>query len=106
MLSPSPTPSTTPESERRGTPRYHVDLAVRFWRGEHAGPPEEGQLRDVSWGGLFVETAAALERGAPLTLEVSMPQHRDPVPLRGHVVWVSAAGAKGAGIGIKLCVAL
>jgi Tfp pilus assembly protein PilZ len=37
-----------------------------------------------------------------MDLLVSMPQHRDPVPLRGRVAWISSGGPKGPGIGIEL----
>jgi hypothetical protein len=100
----------TDTEERRITPRYGVDLPVRLWsEPEDASERVEilsGQVRDVSWGGLFVCTGAAEPIGSTMGLLVSMPQHRDPVPLRGRVAWVSNGGPKGPGLGIRLQTAL
>lgn len=91
--------------ERRTTPRYGVDLPVRLW--SEADPSqrveiESGKVSDVSWGGLFIQTGASQPVGAEMGLLVTMPQHRDPVPLRGRVAWISNGGPKGQGLGIRL----
>ncbi len=92
--------------DRRTTPRYGVDLPVRLW-SEGMDPSqrveiESGKVCDVSWGGLFIKTGANQPVGAEMGLLVTMPQHRDPVPLRGRVAWISHGGPKGPGLGIQL----
>jgi len=120
---PSPTPSTTrgnclrleppPQgAERRTTPRYTVELPVRYatmqlevGNGQvesHSKPEIEGRVADVSWGGLFIRSASLETVGTPVSLLVTLPQRADPVPLRGQVAWVTDNGPKGPGMGIRL----
>jgi len=96
--------------ERRTTPRYGVDLPASLWSEPTEGDADpaarleilSGQVRDVSWGGLFISTAATQRIGTAVSLLVNMPQHREPVPLRGRVAWISSGGQKGRGIGVQL----
>jgi hypothetical protein len=91
------------QDDRRGTPRYEVQLPVRFWSEllEFEGTAElEGEVRDVSWGGLFVHSEYLETPGTPVRLLVEMPHA--PVSLRGQVAWVASGPPKGPGMGIRL----
>ena len=93
-------------SERRTTPRYPVDLPVRFWSEPVEGPigiDSIGHIADVSWGGLFLRSQTVEAVGTPVSLLVTMSQRDRPVPLRGHVAWICpTTSPKGPGMGIRL----
>ena len=91
-------------SERRRSPRYPVELPVRFWSEllEFEGRVElSGEVSDVSWGGLFVRCEFLETPGTPVSLLVTLPG-TEPVPLKGHVAWVAEEPPKGPGMGIRL----
>ncbi len=78
-------------------------MPVRFWSEllEFEGTAElEGEVRDVSWGGLFVRSEYLETPGTPVRLLVEMPHA--PVTLRGQVAWIASGPPKGPGMGIKL----
>jgi Tfp pilus assembly protein PilZ len=91
--------------ERRGAPRYPVELPVRFWSEmlEFEGRVEvSGEVSDVSWGGVFVRCDFFETPGTPVSLFVTLPDGKQGVPLKGHVAWIAESPPKGPGMGIKL----
>lgn len=72
------------ESERQFR-RYNVDFAVhvKAWRGG-AMEVAEGHGTDVSQGGLALKTAAKLQPGETVTIEMTLP-------ITGHKVMITGA---------------
>jgi Tfp pilus assembly protein PilZ len=49
-------------------------------------------MRDISLGGMFIETPLLLEVGQEVTVSIPFSDGRPPVRLRGEVVRVAADG--------------
>ncbi len=82
--------------DRRDASRVEVDLDVSL--GTHAHY-FTAQARDLSHGGLFVETYRALALGEELSVEFELPAGR--VVAKGIVRWVrEAQGSRSPGYGI------
>jgi hypothetical protein len=90
--------------DRRATPRYEVELPARFWTGSRED--ESGQVRDVSWGGLFLECDRPPPPGTPVRLMVGVSRAGEDIPLQGEVAWIAAGSLKGSGMGIRLDIPL
>ena len=62
-----------------------------------------GEVLDISSGGLFVRSDFLEMPGTPVSLLVWLPDSNDqPIPLKGHVAWVTEHPPKGPGMGIRL----
>jgi len=75
-------------SERRRAERYDVDLRVEF---RHLGRPEDTYAditRDISAGGIFVDTTVGLEVGTEVALEITPGPTSTPIQVRAQVVRV------------------
>jgi hypothetical protein len=96
-------------SEKRRAARRTVEYPVRF-RSEllefDAQMELVGEVLDVSQGGLFVRSEFLEAPGTPVSLQVWLPMHDQPVALRGTVAWVAEHPPKGPGMGITLVHAL
>ena len=88
------------DTDRRATPRYEVTLPARFWTGSL--DDQCGQVRDVSWGGLFLECDQPAPPGTPVRLLVGVSRTDQDVPLQGQVAWTASDTLKGNGMGIRL----
>ena len=80
--------------ERRRAERLAVELRVEL---KHLGRPQEGAAeltRDISSGGVFVDTSVALSPQTEVTLEVSSGNGEPPLMLRAVVVRVEAQPAQ------------
>ena len=74
--------------ERRLSPRVPVELRVEY---RHLGRPHESHSelsRNVSSGGVFVNTTVAVERGTEVALEISPGPGTRPIKLRAEVARV------------------
>jgi uncharacterized protein (TIGR02266 family) len=92
--------------DRRTSSRIVVELLVRF-RSEMndidvQADFVEGEVVDVSDGGVFIRTTSLEPTGTPVRLLVSLPQSTQVLPLEGHVAWTAAHTPKGPGMGIRL----
>jgi hypothetical protein len=77
-----------PGSERRRSPRLPVELHVEF---RHLGRPNEsyGEIcRNLSAGGVFLDTTVVLELGTEVDLEVAPGPGVRPIKLRAKVIRV------------------
>jgi uncharacterized protein (TIGR02266 family) len=77
-----------PGSERRESPRVLVELRVEF---RHLGRPNETYadiIRNLSQGGVFLDTSVGLPVNTELELEVSPGPGARPVRLAAQVVRV------------------
>ncbi len=106
-LSPDLTPlrATEPGADRRSSPRYRMDLPVRVCSDLlelDARATFEGEISDVSAGGLFVRSDFLEPPGTTVQLLVTLPDQRRPLSLLGRIAWVAEAPPKGPGMGIEL----
>jgi len=76
------------EAERRRSPRVLAELRVEF---RHLGRPSETYehlTRDLSQGGVFIQTTVGLELATPVALEIAPGRGAAPICLRAEVVRV------------------
>jgi len=57
-----------------------------------SGERLRGTTRDVSLGGVFIETTATAPFGEAVTVHVHVPGEHDPFALQGVVRWTSPEG--------------
>jgi uncharacterized protein (TIGR02266 family) len=75
--------------DKRSHARFPVSLEVTV---THAGEHHHGQSRDVSLGGMFVYTDAALPFGASVTVQLRLPALREDVAVEAVVRWHQDGG--------------
>jgi PilZ domain len=80
--------------ENRQHPRTIFETEVAFQAGDH--PRVDARCRDVSLGGMFIETAAPLPYGAALRLYLRLPGLRGETTVDAVVRW-----AKPGGMGVQ-----
>ena len=89
--------STSAGPERRKHPRLMISVEVSFGSGHHF---YAGHTRDVSAGGLFIETDVAIPVGTELTVDLRIPGMHAPV--LAEVVWLLlGANNTVAGFGVR-----
>ena len=81
-------------SESRQHPRKVIANEVAFQIG--GGPRIEARCRDVSLGGMFIETASPLPYGTPLRVFASLPDMPGEAVIEAIVRW-----AKPDGMGVQ-----
>ena len=84
--------------EERQAPRYEERLAVEI---EIEGAHHTASSRNVSTGGMFIETELALKVGQRFTLKFQVPAQKDPIAAEAEVRWVEAGGAGVRFIGLR-----
>lgn len=83
----------------QGLPRVPVRTPVRL---AHAGTETWGVARNLSRGGIFVETELAPPPSAEIQLEFPLPGWRRILAPTAAVVWVRLGGAQGQrGMGLR-----
>jgi type IV pilus assembly protein PilZ len=84
--------------ELRRYARAPLDVAVEF---TPSGKTERvpGRATDISLGGMFIETTAALPHHAQLVVHITMPGQSAPFALPAKVRWT---GPKGMGVQFDL----
>lgn len=81
--------------EQRRYARTPVGSSVSF-AIKGASDAHAGTARDISLGGMFVETASAAAFGAEVVVRVTLPGTSEELSLPGRVRWVD-----GSGMGIQ-----
>lgn len=77
--------------ELRRYQRASIDVPVEFVaKGSAERVP--GRAKDISVGGMYVETAAPLAFGADLVLYLTLPGQKSPFSFPAVVRWRSAQG--------------
>ncbi len=85
-------------STRRKTgERANANLRVDFNSKEYR---ESGLVRNISYGGLFIETKKLLPPTTPLEMNIYLKKASSPKYLLGHVVWNREYVAE-SGLGVK-----
>ena len=74
--------------DRRKRPRKACSILVKVgaWR------VYTDYVRNISTGGVFIETSAPFSREEQVTLMLSLPNEKGPVRITGHVAWTTAQG--------------
>lgn len=85
---------TTPE--RRQHPRLSIAVAVDFKSSHNF---YAGRTRDISLGGLFIESEIPLEIGAPLTVNLTFLKKHATVD--AEVAWQLMERGKVVGVGVR-----
>jgi len=81
--------------ELRRYQRAAIDVAVEFV-AKGSTERTAGRAKDISLGGMFIETATPLPFGAELVVHVTLPRQRAAFALPGVVRW--ARGTEGMGV--------
>ena len=83
--------------DRRKNARIRLAVEVGITSGSNF---YAARTRDISTGGLFIETPVALPVGAPVEVELSLTGNRHA--LRAEVAWVlGAADGSTEGVGVR-----
>jgi hypothetical protein len=77
--------------ELRRYNRVPLSVPVEFSEKGKEGR-QRGQSKDLSIGGMFIETARPLAFRAELVVHLSLPGQNAPFALRGVVRWTGAGG--------------
>lgn len=86
------------EQKQRVHARYDVRLPIRF---QFEGVDHQGQSRNLSIGGLFLETEVAVPYGATLKITFKIPNYKEDITVVSTVCWVERSGNKTVGLGLK-----
>jgi len=76
---------TLAEHFRRIDPRYDRQLEIEV---QFEGKKQISQTRNISLGGLYLESATALPIGTTVQLRFQLPTQPEPVEVAGDVRWV------------------
>jgi uncharacterized protein (TIGR02266 family) len=77
---------------RRKTSRKPCSIAVHYAIEDHL---LTDIAKNISTGGVFIETFAPLSVGQEITLSISPPNQDKPIETVGEIVW---SGSKGMGV--------
>ncbi len=80
--------------ERRRSIRLPVNVPLTFTAAD--GLSASGVARDMSLGGMLIETAASVAFGAEVAVRITFPGRADPMTLPGIVRW-----ARDGGLGVQ-----
>lgn len=83
---------------KRQSPRRPIRVDLDLIEGDRIIPVYS---KDVSRGGIFIETSKPLPVGTVVTLQYILPRRSYPVKIRGRVVHVVTAPSRSCGMGIK-----
>jgi type IV pilus assembly protein PilZ len=94
--------SKAPESDRRGQDRAAIELKVEYKR---LNTFFADYTKNISKGGTFIRTDKPLDLGTEFVFALSIPQLKEPVRLRGRVMWTTpqekATDKSPPGMGIR-----
>lgn len=90
------TPVDADDPQRRADRRYERDLPIEFlWRGQ----VHVARTRNMSLGGVFIETDLALPYAARIPMRFRVPTLPDLIEVAGQVRWCESKGdVKGVGV--------
>jgi hypothetical protein len=78
-----------PVNNKRGQLRFANRLPIQIELGDER---VEANSRNLSLGGTFIETRAALREGTRIRLRFSVPTQPDPIVTEAQVRWTEADG--------------
>ena len=82
--------------------RAPLDCALEFSLGGPGAPGERfaGCAKDISLGGMYIQTEAPLSFGASVVVFVLLPGQRSPCTMRGVVRWLRPREGMGVQFGL------
>ena len=83
-------------TDRRQHPRLSIEVAVDFTSGHNF---YSALIRDISMGGLFIETDAIISIGTQLVVDLRFLKKHLRVDC--EVMWALTHGEKGDGVGVR-----
>ena len=83
---------------RRSDRRYERRVAIDF---THEGTVHAAHTRNISLGGVFIDTDQTLPFGAKVQLKFRVPTQSEPVEVSGQVRWLEMDEGRLCGIGIR-----
>jgi uncharacterized protein (TIGR02266 family) len=87
------------EHFRRIDPRYERQLEVEV---QYDGKKQTSQTRNISLGGLYLDSLTALPIGTTVQLRFTLPTQPEAVEVAGDVRWIVKKGTGDAsGVGIR-----
>ena len=87
------------EHFRRIDPRYERQIAVEVLC---EGKKQTSQTRNISLGGLYLDSPASLPIGTTVQLRFELPTQPEPIEVAGDVRWLVKNGnGDQSGIGIR-----
>ena len=82
----------------RGQARVPLSLPVKI---RHEDDASWGTARNLSRGGMFVESEIRAEPGSELALAFELPEVEEPLASTAQVIWRREPGASAAGMGLR-----
>jgi uncharacterized protein (TIGR02266 family) len=82
--------------DRRQNPRLSIDVEVDFASGHNF---YSARTRDISAGGLFIETSAVVPIGTELMVELKFLKKH--LRVAGEVMWALSDGDRPVGVGLR-----
>lgn len=76
--------------DHRKHPRKSIELSVAFRLGD--GPRVDATCRDISLGGMFIETTSPAPFGARIEVQLSLPGLKQPASIPSIVRWTTPEG--------------
>lgn len=83
---------------RRSDRRYERRVPIDF---SYEGRSLSGQTRNISLGGVFIETDEALPFGARVGLKFKVPTQAEVIEVDGQVRWLEMDEGRLRGIGVR-----
>ena len=83
---------------RRSDRRYERRVAIDF---THEGTSFSSHTRNISLGGVFIETDQTLPFGARVALKFRVPTQAEVVEVDGQVRWLEMEEGRLRGIGVR-----
>ena len=84
--------------QRRTQQRYDIRLPLEFTLDE---TEYQAQTRNLSLGGMFIETAAPVTYGAKVRLSFRLPALQENIQVDAEVRWIEKDGGLVKGIGVQ-----
>jgi uncharacterized protein (TIGR02266 family) len=91
-------PRVTRVEHRRSDRRYERRVAIDV---THEGASFGGQTRNISLGGVFIDTDTGLPFGARVSLKFRVPTQTEAVATDGQVRWLETEEGHVRGLGIR-----
>jgi len=85
--------------EKRDSKRYHPKTRVALELGEPV--TEEGELKDVSLGGLSFEVKRKVRVGDVMTLIINLPKDNKKYEIRSEIIWVKEEDISRKKVGVR-----
>lgn len=86
------------EVRRRTQQRHDIQIPVDF---TYDGQTFQGQSRNISLGGMFIDSTASLPFGATVTVKFAIPALKEPIEVKSEIRWVENKDGVGIGIGVQ-----